>query len=94
MPQRKRERSGESGEQRQERIQQEQHRPEQNEGYDEAAHAGREVANDEQLEDLVAPLSTDEPSERAARIDDRETKAAIEDVRRHEHSADRGRGGL
>jgi hypothetical protein len=38
----------ESGEQRQERIQQEQHRPEQNEGYDEAVRRPG-IANDREV---------------------------------------------
>lgn len=80
----------ESGTKRQERIQREQHRPEQNEGYDEAVRQGGPVwPNDT---DKVSYLPPEPPDERRARekndIDERETQRAIADVRRHEHSAD------
>ena len=86
------ERKHESGEERQDRIQHEQHRPEQNEGYDEAVRGGRDVADDVQrTEDVLPALPNEELSDqqRGAAIDDREAKAAVEDVQRHEHSADR-----
>ena len=86
------ERKEESGEARQERIQHEQHRPEQNEGYDEAVRGGRTVADDSpRTEDILPALPDDElPIERlGAAIDERESKAAVADVQRHEHSADR-----
>jgi hypothetical protein len=83
------ERKNESGEQRQDRIQHEQHRPEQNRGYDEAVRGGRAVADDRpQVEDAL-PMPPDEESPSGESVDDRETQAAIEDVQRHEHSADR-----
>jgi hypothetical protein len=48
MPAERPPRRRESGEQRQERIQREQHRPEQNEGYDEAVRRP-DVANDREV---------------------------------------------
>ena len=79
-----------SGTRRQERIQREQHRPEQNEGYDEAVRQGGPgLPNDT---DKVSSLPPEPPDERHARerndIDERETQRAIADVRRHERSAD------
>ena len=52
MPEEHKETGNESGEERQERIQKEQHRPEQNDGYDEAVRQpgisnNREVAPDQ-----------------------------------------------
>ena len=44
----KRDQSSESGERRQERIKREQHRPEQNEGYDEAVERPG-IANDREI---------------------------------------------
>jgi len=80
----------ENGAKRQERIQREQHRPEQNRGYDEAVQqGGRVLPNDS---DKVSSLPPEPPEERRTReqndIDERETQRAIADVRRHEHSAD------
>ena len=51
-------RQRESGEERQERIQHEQHRPEQNRGYDKAVRDGSGVANDRP--DRMIPVSGDE----------------------------------
>ena len=81
----------ESGEDRQERIQEEQHRPEQNRGYDEVVHGGREPAP--ALEEDVAgeglPLPAEEGrEEELAEIDNRQARAAQADVRRRERSAD------
>ena len=80
----------ESGTKRQERIQREQHRPEQNKGYDEAVRQGGPVLPNDT--DKVSYLPPEPPDERQARerndIDERETQRAIADVRRHEHSAD------
>ena len=80
--------TSENGYDRQERIQREQHRPEQDQGYDEAVH-GRVPPSDKQMLDAL----TDEPavvsdSTGPVSIDDREADAAAMDVRRHEHSAD------
>jgi hypothetical protein len=79
-----------SGVERQERIQREQHRPEQNEGYDEAVRqGGPQLPNDS---DKVSYLPPEPPDTRGAReqndIDERETQRAIDEVRRREHSAD------
>jgi hypothetical protein len=80
----------ENGTERQERIQREQHRPEQNEGYDEAVKQGGPVLPNDT--DKVSYLPPEPPAERRAReqndIDERETQRAIADVRRQEHSAD------
>jgi hypothetical protein len=48
MATKRKESRNESGEERQERIQREQHRPEQNEGYDEAVRRP-DVANDREV---------------------------------------------
>jgi hypothetical protein len=78
----------ESGTERQKRIQREQHRPEQEQGYDEAVN-NAPPANDRQILNV---LGTDEVFGETAKgpadIDDREADAAAMDVRRHEHSAD------
>ena len=79
-----------TGAKRQERIQREQHRPEQNQGYDEAVReGGPALPNDT---DKVSYLPPEPPSERRTReqhdIDERETQRAVADVRRHERSAD------
>jgi hypothetical protein len=90
MAQRKRE----SGDQRQERIQREQHRPEQNEGYDEAVRGGPSVANDMRRTTNLVPAPPDvQPANEAHDIDERETRDAVEEVRREEHSASRRRLG-
>lgn len=87
-------RQRESGPERQERIQREQHRPEQNRGYDEAVHGGPAVANDmERVVDLVPAPPEDAAEDDARAIDQRETRDAVEEVRRREHSADRRRLG-
>jgi hypothetical protein len=79
-----------NGAKRQERIQREQHRPEQNRGYDEAVKQGGPVLPSDT--DKVSFLPPEPPEERHARerndIDERETQRAIAEVRRHEHSAD------
>ena len=78
------------GAKRQEQIQREQHRPEQNQGYDEAVQQGGPVLPNDS--DKVSYLPPEPPDERRTReqndIDERETQRAIADVRRHEHSAD------
>lgn len=90
MAQRKRE----SGYARQNRIQREQHRPEQNVGYDEAVRGGPAVANDmERTRNLVPAPPDDQPGNDAHAIDERETRDAVEEVRREEHSASRRRLG-
>lgn len=80
----------ESGTKRQERIQREQHRPEQDRGYDEAVRQGGPVLPNDT--DKVSYLPPEPPGERRAReqndVDERETQRAIADVRRREHSAD------
>ena len=80
----------ETGEERQERIQREQHRPEQNAGYDEAVREGGPVLPNDS--DKVSYLPPEPPDTRRTReqndIDELETERAIADVRRHDHSAD------
>ncbi len=80
----------ETGAKRQERIQREQHTPEQNAGYDEAVRQGGPVLPNDS--DKVSYLPPEPPDFRDAReqndIDERETEKAIAQVRRHEHSAD------
>jgi len=80
----------ESGSERQERIQREQHRPEQNEGYDEAVRQGGPVLpNDTDKMSYLPPEPPDTRREREQNdIDERETQRAIAEVRRQEHSAD------
>jgi hypothetical protein len=79
----------ESGAARQRRIQREQHRPEQNRGYDEAVNGGPVTANSLTAIDQVPPVPPDErPAQDAADIDDREAAAAAADVRRQDRSAD------
>ena len=79
-----------AGTKRQERIQREQHRPEQNKGYDEAVQQGGPVLPNDT--DKVSYLPPEPAAERRTReqndVDERETQRAIADVRRHEHSAD------
>jgi hypothetical protein len=80
--------SKDSGTTRQERR--EQHRPEQNEGHDEAVSQSGPVLPDDT--DNVSSLPAQPLDERGARdqndIDERETQRAIASVRRQEHSAD------
>lgn len=80
----------ESGSERQERIQREQHRPEQNAGYDEAVRQGGPPLPDDS--DKVSYLPPEPPDTRSPRerndIDERETQKAINDVRRQDRSAD------
>jgi hypothetical protein len=79
----------ESGEERQERIQREQHRPEQNRGYDEAARGSEGVANDrpdrmipESGEDTQVQNTTED-------VDNREARRARDQVLEHDNSASR-----
>jgi hypothetical protein len=78
------------GTRRQEQIQREQHRPEQNEGYDEAVKRGGPVLpNDTDKVSYLPPEPADARRTREQNdIDERETERAIADVRRQEHSAD------
>ena len=77
----------ETGKERQERIRREQHRPEQDAGYDEAVdQGGVPVPDDTPRTSFLPPeppaaRPTDDP-------DEREANAAAMDVRRREHSAD------
>ena len=87
-------RKAESGEERQARIQREQHRPEQEKGYDEAVKGGPTVANEmKRTVDLIPTPPDEQPANEAHDIDERETQRAVEEVRRHEHSASRKRLG-
>jgi hypothetical protein len=80
----------EGGAARQKRIRREQHRPDQNKGYDDAVRQGGPRLPDDT--DKVSYLPPEPPAERRAReqndIDERETQRAIADVRRRERSAD------
>ncbi len=80
----------ESGTQRQKRIQREQHRPEQNEGYDEAVRQGGHVPPDDSQS--VSYLPPEPPEGLGAlpptAVDEIEADKAVAQVRRHEHSAD------
>jgi hypothetical protein len=80
----------ETGARRQERIQQEQHRPEQNRGYDDVVKQGGPVLPNDT--DTVSNLPPEPPDTRSTReqrdIDEQATERAIADVRRHERSAD------
>jgi hypothetical protein len=83
-------RKQESGDERQQRIQREQHRPEQNRGYDEAARGGETVAHDRP--DRMVPVSGDESQlqNTTEDIDDQEAaRLAREDVRRRGDPASR-----
>jgi hypothetical protein len=78
------------GTRRQERLQREQHKPQQNEGYDRAVQQGGAPLPDDS--DKVSYLPPEPPDARTTRnrrdIDEREADRAIADVRRREHSAD------
>jgi hypothetical protein len=76
--------SHESGTERQERLKDEQHRPEQNEGYDEAARGGAGVPPS----DIGVPLNPGDSDANAGDEFDRAAREAANDVRRREHSAD------
>ena len=77
----------ENGYERQERIQREQHRPEQDRGYDEAVKGATPASEREILRNLQTPAVVSDAAP-ASTIDDREADAARMDVRRQEHSAD------
>ena len=79
------ERKDETGEARQERIQREQHRPEQDRGYDEAAHGGvaDERPHSVEVTNVLDELTANES------VDDREARLAEEEVRRRDRSASR-----
>jgi hypothetical protein len=70
----------EDGPARQERIQNEQHRPEQNEGYDEAARGGRGMPKTDVGTAPDRPTGREDPF-------DREAREAANDVRRRESSS-------
>jgi hypothetical protein len=78
----------ESGDERQERIRREQHRPEQDRGYDKAVHGGaagpdapRQPDADEAMQDRGESLT--------AEVDEREARRAADEVRRAERSAEK-----
>jgi hypothetical protein len=85
-------RKRESGEARQDRIQQEQHRPEQNRGYDEAVRGDSGVAADRP--DRMVPVSGDESQlqNTSEDVDEREARRARQQVPEHDASAARPRG--
>jgi hypothetical protein len=73
-----------TGSERQRQIRKEQHRPEQNEGYDEAARGGAGV----RATNVGVPPNADETDVRTEDADDRAAREAANDVRRRDHSAD------
>ncbi|MCC7415665.1 MAG: hypothetical protein IT176_00880 [Acidobacteria bacterium] len=73
----------ETGEERQKRILQEQHRPEQNAGYDEAVRGGRP---DGLLDLTDKAIAQTPPADED--VFDREARLARRDVRRQDSSAD------
>ena len=75
--------SVEDGRERQQQVQQEQHRPEQNEGYDEAVHGKPPVKLD-----VTETTATEHAATRTERLFDRAASEAANDVRRRERSAD------
>jgi hypothetical protein len=80
----------ETGTERQQRIEREQHRPEQNAGYDEAVRqGGPPLPDDTQTASYLPP---EDPEQLRARqladIDEREAQGAAADVRRQDKSAD------
>jgi hypothetical protein len=79
----------ETADERQARIQKEQHRPEQNRGYDETVRGGSGVANDRP--DRSVPVSGDESQlqNTTEDVDEREARRAREHVRAHDRSAAR-----
>lgn len=78
----------ESGEERQKRIQEEQHRPEQNAGYDEAVRGGPMTANSlDTVHDLPPMPEAERQSAEQQDIDEREAQRAAADVRRQDRSA-------
>jgi hypothetical protein len=82
-------RKHESGEERQQRILREQHRPEQDRGYDEAARGGEGVAHDRP--DRMVPVSGEDSQlqNTTEDVDDREARLAREEVHRPDDSASR-----
>ena len=79
----------ETGRERQERIQREQHRPEQEAGYDEAVEQGGPPLPDDTSQVSFLPPEPPPEAERPGDDpDEREADAAAMDVRRREHSAD------
>jgi len=79
----------ETGKERQERIQREQHRPEQEAGYDEAvAQGGPTLPDDTSQVSFLPPEAPGTGARSKDDPDDREADAAAMDVRRREHSAD------
>lgn len=78
-------RKEESGDARQRRLRREQDRPEQNRGYDEAAHGG--VA-DERPHSVPATNDLDRLTAHET-VDDREARLARDEVRRRDRSANR-----
>ena len=79
----------ESGQKRQDRIQREQHRPEQNAGYDEAVRGGPPlpdaVEDSDQVSSQPAGAAADQDLTGA---DDPDSRGAAAEVRRRERSAD------
>jgi hypothetical protein len=82
----------ESGEERQQRIQREQHRPAQHRGYDEAVRGGTSVAHDRA--DRSVPLSGEDTQRQNTTedVDDRESRLTREQVRREDQSTSRRDG--
>lgn len=78
----------ESGTERQKRIQAEQHRPEQNAGYDEAVSGGPTTANSlDKVHDVPPMPEQERQAAEKEDIDEREAQGAAADVRRQDRSA-------
>ena len=86
----KRKKSSETGAEHQERIKREQHRPEQNKGYDEAVRqGGSPLPDDSQTASYLPPeMPDDRRARELAEIDEREARGAAADVRRQDRSAE------
>ena len=76
----------ETGRERQKRIQREQHRPEQDAGYDEAVEQGGPPLPDDTSQTSFLP--PEPPGVSPRDIDEREAREAANEVLRREHSAD------
>jgi hypothetical protein len=82
----RREKRSETGIERQQRIQREQHRPEQERGYDQAVNSGPPATDRQTLNAVGTQEVFDTTASGSIDVDDREADAAAMDVRRREHS--------
>jgi len=86
----KRTKTSESGTEHQRRILREQHRPEQNKGYDEAVRqGGPPLPDDSQTASYLPPeMPDDRRAREQADIDERAAREAAAEVRRQDRSAE------